>query len=154
VLPWGQMSFWGATVITNLFTVIPFAGEDVAYWLWGGFSIGNATLTRFFSFHFTLPFVLAAVVCVHLAVLHQAGSTSVFGVVKHADKIFFYPYFYVKDYVGVLAVGLVFLSIVTYQPDMLISFRNGIFYRITLYCGQSQINWLEWLLWPYQFVCA
>jgi quinol-cytochrome oxidoreductase complex cytochrome b subunit/heme/copper-type cytochrome/quinol oxidase subunit 3 len=119
VLPWGQMSFWGATVITNLFTVIPFAGEDVAYWLWGGFSVGNATLTRFFSFHFTLPFILVAVVFVHLAVLHQAGSSSVFGVVKHTDKIFFYPYFYVKDYVGVLGVGLAFLGIVTYQPDML-----------------------------------
>ncbi len=119
VLPWGQMSFWGATVITNLFTVIPFAGEDVAYWLWGGFSVGNATLTRFFSFHFTLPFILAAVVCVHLAVLHQAGSTSVFGVVKHTDKIFFYPYFYVKDYFGVLLVGFAFLYIVSYQPDLL-----------------------------------
>ncbi len=119
VLPWGQMSFWGATVITNLFTVIPFAGEDIAYWLWGGFSVGNATLTRFFSFHFTLPFVLVAVVFVHLAVLHQAGSTSVFGVVKHTDKIFFFPYFYVKDYVGVLLVAFVFLQIVTYQPDLL-----------------------------------
>jgi len=119
VLPWGQMSFWGATVITNLFTVIPFAGEDIAYWLWGGFSVGNATLTRFFSFHFTLPFVLAAVVCVHLAVLHQAGSTSVFGVVKHTDKIFFYPYFYVKDYTGLLIVGFCFLWIVSYSPDLL-----------------------------------
>lgn len=119
VLPWGQMSFWGATVITNLFTVIPFAGEDIAYWLWGGFSVGNATLTRFFSFHFSLPFILAAVVGLHLAVLHQAGSTSVFGVVKHTDKIFFYPYFYVKDYVGVLIVAFCFLHIVTYQPDLL-----------------------------------
>jgi len=119
VLPWGQMSFWGATVITNLFTVIPFAGEDVAYWLWGGFSVGNATLTRFFSFHFTLPFVLIAVVFVHLAVLHQVGSTSVFGVIKHPDKIFFYPYFYVKDYVGLLLVGFCFLYIISYQPDVL-----------------------------------
>jgi len=119
VLPWGQMSFWGATVITNLFTVIPFAGEDIAYWLWGGFSVGNATLTRFFSLHFTLPFILTAVVGLHLAVLHQAGSTSVFGVVKHTDKIFFYPYFYVKDYAGFLIVVFCFLHIVTYQPDLL-----------------------------------
>lgn len=119
VLPWGQMSFWGATVITNLFSVVPFAGEDIAYWLWGGFSVGNATLNRFFSLHFCLPFILVAMVIVHLAVLHSVGSTSVIGLAKYPDKIFFYPYFYVKDYFGVLLLGFCFLFIVSYAPDSL-----------------------------------
>jgi ubiquinol-cytochrome c reductase cytochrome b subunit len=97
VLPWGQMSFWGATVITNLFTAIPVIGESIAYWLWGGFSVDNATLNRFFSLHYLLPFLITGLVLVHLVVLHSNGSGNPLGINQTPDKIPFYPYFYVKD---------------------------------------------------------
>ena len=97
VLPWGQMSFWGATVITNLFSAIPLIGKYIVLWLWGGFSVDNATLNRFFSFHYLLPFVLAGLVIVHLALLHKDGSNNPLGAASTHSRIPFYPYFYVKD---------------------------------------------------------
>ena len=97
VLPWGQMSFWGATVITNLFTAIPFIGESIAYWLWGGFSVDNATLNRFFSLHYLLPFVITGLVFIHLILLHLDGSGNPLGLNNTPDRVPFYPYFYVKD---------------------------------------------------------
>jgi len=97
VLVWGQMSFWGATVITSLASAIPFIGDNIAQWLWGGFSIDNATLNRFFSLHFVLPFVIAGLSLAHIALLHEKGSTNPLGVNSNIDKISFYPYFYVKD---------------------------------------------------------
>jgi ubiquinol-cytochrome c reductase cytochrome b subunit len=97
VLPWGQMSFWGATVITNLFSAIPVIGGDLVKWLWGGFSVDNATLNRFFSLHYLLPFLIAAVATVHLVVLHEHGSNNPLGINSAVDKISFYPYFHVKD---------------------------------------------------------
>jgi len=100
VLPWGQMSFWGATVITNLFSAIPGVGTIIVEWLWGGFSVDNATLNRFFSLHYLLPFIIAALVIIHLALLHEKGSTNPASVEKGGDYISFYPYFYVKDLLG------------------------------------------------------
>jgi len=97
VLPWGQMSFWGATVITNLFSAIPVVGDYIVQWLWGGFSIDNATLNRFFCFHFILPFGIAGMVLIHLALLHRDGSNNPLGIDSSLDKISFYPYYYVKD---------------------------------------------------------
>ena len=97
VLPWGQMSFWGATVITNLFSAIPFAGPAIVEWLWGGFSIDNATLNRFFSLHFILPFAIAGLVIAHIALLHRDGSNNPLGIDSRSDSIPFYPYAYVKD---------------------------------------------------------
>merc|ERR1712137_638242 len=97
VLPWGQMSFWGATVITNLASAIPFIGDSVVTWLWGGFSVDNATLNRFFSLHYLLPFLIVGAVLVHVALLHAVGSTNPLGIETHADTIPFYPYAYVKD---------------------------------------------------------
>ncbi len=97
VLPWGQMSFWGATVITNLFTAIPFIGPDIAYWLWGGFSVDNATLNRFFSLHYLLPFISLGCVFLHLMVLHLPGSSNPLKIAKFSDRISFYPYFFLKD---------------------------------------------------------
>jgi len=118
VLPWGQMSFWGATVITNLFSAIPLIGESIAYWLWGGFSVDNATLNRFFSLHYLLPFVIAALVLVHIAVLHNDGSGNPLGI-QTPDKIPFYPYFYVKD-LFILTCFIIFFSIfVFFFPNML-----------------------------------
>jgi len=97
VLPWGQMSFWGATVITNLFSAVPFVGADIVEWLWGGFSVGNATLNRFFSLHYLMPFVIAGLVIVHLSLLHNDGSNNPLGIGTNVDTVSFYPYFYVKD---------------------------------------------------------
>jgi len=97
VLPWGQMSFWGATVITNLFSAIPVVGGAIVEWLWGGFSVDNATLNRFFSLHYLMPFVIAGLVIVHLSLLHTTGSNNPLGINKNVDTVSFYPYFYVKD---------------------------------------------------------
>nr|QRC76518.1 cytochrome b [Lycostomus sp. YXY-2021] len=100
VLPWGQMSFWGATVITNLLSAIPYLGTDIVQWLWGGFAVDNATLNRFFALHFILPFVIIALVLIHLIFLHQTGSNNPLGVNSNIDKIPFHPYFTFKDLLG------------------------------------------------------
>nr|QAA11064.1 cytochrome b [Stenopus scutellatus] len=113
VLPWGQMSFWGATVITNLFSAVPYVGNALVQWLWGGFAVGNATLTRFFTFHFLLPFVIAALTLIHILFLHQTGSNNPLGVSSQVDKIPFHPYFTYKDVVGfvVMIMGLTLLTL-------------------------------------------
>nr|YP_010490420.1 cytochrome b [Poecilasma litum]UWM12906.1 cytochrome b [Poecilasma litum] len=112
VLPWGQMSFWGATVITNLFSAVPYVGYMLVEWMWGGFAVDNATLTRFFALHFLLPFVIAAMAGVHLLFLHQSGSNNPLGVNSNMDKIPFHPYFSYKDMLGFLLLTL-FLILVT-----------------------------------------
>jgi len=104
VLPWGQMSFWGATVITNLFSAIPYLGEDLVKWIWGGFAVDSPTLTRFFSLHFLLPFIVAAFRGLHLLFLHQTGSRNPLGVNRNFDKIRFHPYFRVKDLFGIVII--------------------------------------------------
>lgn len=100
VLPWGQISFWGATVITNLLSAVPYIGIDLVQWLWGGFAVDNATLTRFFSFHFLFPFIVAAFTIIHLLFLHQTGSNNPLGINRNTDKIPFHPYFSFKDIFG------------------------------------------------------
>nr|ATL15486.1 cytochrome b [Acanthoscelides obtectus] len=119
VLPWGQMSFWGATVITNLLSAIPYLGTLIVQWIWGGFAVDNATLTRFFSFHFLLPFIVSALVIMHLLFLHQTGSNNPLGTKSNIDKIPFHPYFTFKDIMGMLVMTffLVFLTLNT--PYML-----------------------------------
>jgi ubiquinol-cytochrome c reductase cytochrome b subunit len=119
VLPWGQMSFWGATVITSLASAIPVVGDSIVTWLWGGFSVDNATLNRFFSLHYLLPFLIAGVTILHLAALHQYGSNNPLGVNALIDKISFYPYFYVKDLVGWIAFALFFSVFLFYAPNVL-----------------------------------
>jgi len=93
VLPWGQISFWGATVITNLFSAIPLVGPSITQWLWGGFSVDNATLNRFFSLHYLLPFVIAGLALVHLTLLHKDGSNNPIGINSQVDRIPFFPIF-------------------------------------------------------------
>ena len=117
VLPWGQMSFWGATVITNLFSAIPVVGGSIVEWLWGGFSVDNATLNRFFSLHFLVPFLIAGVTIVHLALLHEHGSNNPVGIESSSDKIPFYPYFYVKDLLAFFLLITVFAVFVFYFPN-------------------------------------
>jgi quinol-cytochrome oxidoreductase complex cytochrome b subunit len=119
VLPWGQMSFWAATVITNLFSAIPLIGESIVQWLWGGFSVNNATLNRFFSFHYLFPFVIAGAVLIHLAILHEYGSNNPLGFESKVDSTNFYPYFYVKDLFGFFVFLLVFVSFVFFAPNVL-----------------------------------
>ena len=109
VLPWGQMSFWGTTVITSLFSAIPYLGEDIVIFLWGGFSVDTA-LTRFFTFHFLLPMIIAAIVVAHLMALHETGSTNPLGLSLHLDKIPFHPYYRFKDLIGGIVVIRVFFT--------------------------------------------
>jgi ubiquinol-cytochrome c reductase cytochrome b subunit len=112
VLPWGQMSFWGATVITNLLSAIPYLGINLVQWLWGGFAVDNATLTRFFTFHFLLPFIVIAATIIHLLFLHQTGSNNPLGINRNRDKIPFHPYFSFKDIFGFILI-LIILFILT-----------------------------------------
>jgi quinol-cytochrome oxidoreductase complex cytochrome b subunit len=119
VLPWGQMSFWGATVITNLFTAIPFIGSDIAYWLWGGFSVDNATLNRFFSLHYLLPFVILGCVVLHLMLLHIPGSSNPLKMSYSSDKLSFYPYFFLKDLFSFFLISILFFIFVFFYPDSL-----------------------------------
>ena len=119
VLPWGQMSFWGATVITNLFSAIPIIGPDIAYWLWGGFSVDNATLNRFYSLHYLLPFLITGLAITHLVLLHLDGSTNPLGLQGTKDKISFYPYFYIKDLLGLVLLLTVISFFVFNNPDTL-----------------------------------
>jgi len=119
VLPWGQMSFWGATVITNLFSAIPFIGGSIVEWLWGGFSVDNATLNRFFSLHYLMPFVIAGLVIIHLSLLHSDGSNNPLGLNKSIDTVPFYPYFYVKDLLAFLILILFFSFFLFFAPNVL-----------------------------------
>lgn len=116
VLPWGQISFWGATVITNLLSAIPYLGTELVQWLWGGFAVDNATLTRFFTFHFLLPFVIAAITIIHLLFLHQTGSTNPLGVESNVDKIPFHPYFTYKDVFGFVAITAILVILTLIDP--------------------------------------
>nr|ACT98852.1 cytochrome b [Carollia perspicillata] len=119
VLPWGQMSFWGATVITNLLSAIPYMGTDLVQWIWGGFSVDKATLTRFFAFHFLLPLVVAALVMVHLLFLHETGSNNPTGIPSDSDMIPFHPYYTIKDILGFLVMLTALSPLVLFSPDLL-----------------------------------
>nr|YP_010199642.1 apocytochrome b [Crassiphycus corneus]UAD89550.1 apocytochrome b [Crassiphycus corneus] len=119
VLPWGQMSLWGATVITNLVSAVPLIGDSIVTWLWGGFSVDNATLNRFFSLHYLLPFIIAAASLIHLAVLHQDGSGNPLGIDSNVDKVSMFPYFIYKDLLGLLVFILFFSLFIYFSPNIL-----------------------------------
>ncbi len=120
VLPWGQMSFWGATVITNLFSAIPLVGNGIVTWLWGGFAVGDPTLNRFFALHYLLPFVILGVVFLHILALHRFGSNNPVGIdITKKDKIPFHPYYTVKDLFGLMVFFLIYGGIVFYAPNLL-----------------------------------
>nr|YP_010946971.1 cytochrome b [Sigmella normalis]WGO57728.1 cytochrome b [Sigmella normalis] len=119
VLPWGQMSFWGATVITNLLSAMPYIGVDLVQWVWGGFAVDNATLNRFFTFHFLLPFIISAMVMIHLLFLHQTGSNNPLGLNSNIDKIPFHPYFSIKDTFGFILM-MMCLSILTLKEPYIL----------------------------------
>nr|YP_010758148.1 cytochrome b [Macroscelides micus]WEW63458.1 cytochrome b [Macroscelides micus] len=119
VLPWGQMSFWGATVITNLLSAIPYIGTTLVEWIWGGFSVDKATLTRFFAFHFILPFIISALALIHLLFLHETGSNNPLGLTSESDKVPFHPYYTIKDLLGIVLTLLLLLTLVLFSPDLL-----------------------------------
>ena len=121
VLPWGQMSFWGATVITNLFSAIPLVGENIVQWLWGGYSVDNPTLSRFYTLHFLLPFLIVGVVILHIVALHTHGSNNPLGIDRKGpqDSIPFHPYYTVKDFFGLGVALTIFFTVVFFAPDYL-----------------------------------
>nr|BAA78467.1 cytochrome b [Brevitrygon imbricata] len=126
VLPWGQMSFWGATVITNLLSALPYIGDMLVQWIWGGFSVDNATLTRFFTFHFLLPFVIVALTMVHLLFLHETGSNNPIGLDSNMDKIPFHPYYSYKDLLGFFMLLLLIILLALFMPNLLGDTENFI----------------------------
>nr|QJF46462.1 cytochrome b [Hydrelia parvulata] len=119
VLPWGQMSFWGATVITNLLSAIPYLGTMLVNWIWGGFAIDNATLTRFYTFHFLLPFILMMMMMIHLLFLHQTGSNNPLGINSNLDKIPFHPYYTFKDLIGFITMMFLLIMLTLINPYLL-----------------------------------
>nr|QNH73787.1 cytochrome b [Megalurus palustris] len=119
VLPWGQMSFWGATVITNLLSAIPYIGQTLVEWMWGGFSVDNPTLTRFFAIHFLLPFLIAGLTLVHLTLLHDTGSNNPLGIPSDCDKIPFHPYYTTKDILGFVLMLTLLVGLALFLPNML-----------------------------------
>uniref|UniRef100_UPI0030FEC423 cytochrome b n=1 Tax=Amblyomma papuanum TaxID=3065601 RepID=UPI0030FEC423 len=124
ILPWGQMSFWGATVITNLISAIPYFGHSITYWLWGGFSVDNNTLIRFFSLHFICPFILALMVIIHIMLIHEKGSSNPISIPLNIDKIPFHPYFTMKDLMGFMMSLSIFFIIVFQYPYFLMDAEN------------------------------
>ena len=119
VLPWGQISFWGATVITNLFSAFPYIGADLVIWLWGGYSVDNPTLTRFFSFHYLVPFILSGATVIHLFFLHSVGSNNPLSIPSYAEKVTFHWYFTIKDMFGFLVLFFFLFSLALFNPDYL-----------------------------------
>nr|AVN68033.1 cytochrome b [Balta sp. Cairns, Australia] len=119
VLPWGQMSFWGATVITNLLSAIPYMGSELVQWVWGGFAVDNATLNRFFTLHFLLPFIITTMVMIHLMFLHQTGSNNPIGLNSNIDKVPFHPYFTNKDMMGFMIMMMLLTMLILKEPYML-----------------------------------
>nr|YP_009627343.1 cytochrome b [Cydalima perspectalis]APC61836.1 cytochrome b [Cydalima perspectalis]QCC70767.1 cytochrome b [Cydalima perspectalis] len=119
VLPWGQMSFWGATVITNLLSAIPYLGITLVNWIWGGFAIDNATLTRFYTFHFILPFIILMMTMIHLLFLHQTGSNNPLGINSNLDKIPFHPFFTFKDMIGFITILFLLIMLTLTNPYLL-----------------------------------
>nr|YP_009045440.1 cytochrome b [Parantica sita]AHA03791.1 cytochrome b [Parantica sita] len=119
VLPWGQMSFWGATVITNLLSAIPYLGTMLVNWIWGGFAVDNATLTRFYSFHFLFPFIITMLTMIHLLFIHQTGSNNPLGINSNLDKIPFHPFFTLKDLIGFIIMLNMLIMLTLINPYLL-----------------------------------
>jgi ubiquinol-cytochrome c reductase cytochrome b subunit len=147
VLPWGQIRFWGATVITNLFSAIPYVGTILVEWIWGGFAVDNPTLNRFFAFHFILPFVLIALAVVHIIFLHQTGSNNPLGINCDSDRIPFHKYYSIKDLLGFLIVIPLFLSLLIFSPNLFTDPENFLIANPLTTPVHIQPEW--YFLWVY-----
>nr|YP_009236623.1 cytochrome b [Hormaphis betulae]AMJ17088.1 cytochrome b [Hormaphis betulae] len=152
VLPWGQMSFWGATVITNLLSAIPYLGNSIVIWIWGGFSINNATLTRFFSIHFILPFIILLLTFIHLYFLHLTGSNNPLGINSNFDKISFSPYFIIKDLIGLIMFMWMFFILTLIFPYLLNDHNNFIMANPMITPNHIQPEW--YFLFSYSILRA
>ncbi|YP_002323941.1 cytochrome b (mitochondrion) [Acyrthosiphon pisum] len=152
VLPWGQMSFWGATVITNLLSAIPYLGNSIVIWIWGGFSINNATLTRFFSIHFILPFIIILFTFIHLFFLHLTGSNNPLGINSNFDKITFSPYFLIKDLIGLIMFMWMFFILTLIFPYLLNDHNNFIMANSMITPNHIQPEW--YFLFSYSILRA
>jgi ubiquinol-cytochrome c reductase cytochrome b subunit len=141
VLPWGQISFWGATVITRIITAIPYVGKEVTQWFWGNFSVSQPTLNRFFSLHFLIPLVVAALAIVHLILLHKPGSSNPVGTNPDYDKIKFFPYFIVKDTTPLVLIIIALRILLTMHPNLLGDVENFNIARITTTPAHIQPEW-------------
>lgn len=141
VLPWGQMSYWGATVITKFFSTVPYVGKDLVQWIWGGFAVGYPTLTRFFAIHFLVPFAILGLVLIHIIFLHDTGSNNPLGLATDGDKIPFHPYFITKDLVGYSLVVLLFIRVVIYSPDFFTDPENYIEAKVLVTPVHIQPEW-------------
>jgi len=147
VLPWGQIRFWGATVITNIFSAIPYIGKILVEWIWGGFAVDNATLNRFFALHFTLPFVLIALVIIHIIFLHQTGSNNPIGLNSDSDRVPFHKYFSIKDRLGYTIVLTIFISILIFSPNIFADPENYLIANSLVTPIHIQPEW--YFLWVY-----
>nr|AKM70038.1 cytochrome b [Periphyllus koelreuteriae] len=152
VLPWGQMSFWGATVITNLLSAIPYLGNSIVIWIWGGFSINNATLTRFFSIHFIMPFIIIMFTLMHLFFLHITGSNNPLGINSNFDKIMFSPYFIIKDLIGLILFMWMFFILTLIFPYLLNDHNNFIMANPMITPNHIQPEW--YFLFSYSILRA
>nr|UHA56285.1 cytochrome b [Bipalium vagum] len=141
VLPWGQMSFWGATVITNLFSAIPYVGNEVVVWLWGGFSVSFPTLVRFFSLHFLLPFLIAFLVIFHVFFLHESGSNNPLGLYSGSNKISFHPYFSFQDMIGFLFFLIIFSLVCFGFPFFFLDCENFLEANVLVTPPHIQPEW-------------
>jgi len=147
VLPWGQIRFWGATVITNLFSAIPYIGKSLVEWIWGGFAVDNATLNRFFALHFILPFILIALVIIHFLFLHQTGSNNPLGINRDSDRVPFHKYYSIKDFLGYLITLLAFISLLIFWPNLFTDPENYLIANPLTTPIHIQPEW--YFLWVY-----
>nr|FAA04173.1 TPA: cytochrome b [Bdellodrilus illuminatus] len=152
VLPWGQMSFWAATVITNMLTTIPYMGKMLTEWLWGGFAIDNPTLNRFFAFHFILPFILMLLSVIHLLFLHQTGSNNPLGINSNSDKIPFHPYHTIKDSIGFIFTFSMLMLLVLFAPNYFNDPENFILSNPSITPIHIKPEW--YFLWVYAILRA
>lgn len=147
VLPWGQIRFWGATVITSIFSAIPYIGNLLVEWIWGGFAVDNPTLNRFFALHFTLPFVLIALAVVHIMFLHQTGSNNPLGINCDSDRIPFHKYYSIKDLLGYTIVIPLFLALLIFNPNLFTDPENFLIANPLTTPIHIQPEW--YFLWVY-----
>nr|YP_009130803.1 cytochrome b [Siboglinum fiordicum]AIL54879.1 cytochrome b [Siboglinum fiordicum] len=152
VLPWGQMSFWGATVITNLFSAIPYVGTSFVNWIWGGFSISDPTLNRFFMFHFLLPFITIMFTLIHMLFIHQTGSNNPLGISSDSNLIPFHPYYTLKDILGFIVLLAILLNFCLLTPSFLIDPDNFIQANSLVTPGHIKPEW--YFLWMYAILRA
>lgn len=141
VLPWGQMSFWGATVITRIISALPYIGKDLTQWLWGNFSVSQPTLNRFFSLHFLLPLVIVVLVLFHLIFLHKSGSSNPLGISTDLDKIKFFPYFIIKDLTPLIFIFSLLIILICVNPNLLGDVENFNIARVLVTPAHIQPEW-------------